>query len=98
MKQIDNIMHDISKMKRGEALEYYDFGRKGNVHLLINKDEDGDVRYYEEPWDEEDECYVTDWDGSEWYFVEDNPDEEMKILRKILEDIWEDSGERILNN
>ena len=97
MTQIDNIMQDISKMKREESLEYYDFGRNGNVHLLIVKDEEGDIRYFEEPWDEQAECYVTDWDGSEWYMVEDNPND-LETLRKALENDWEDSGEWILND
>lgn len=94
---INKIMDAVSKMKPYDFLKYEDFGRNGNVLLTITMDDDHDIRYYVEPWYEKDECYVTDWDGSDYYQMTDNP-YATEYLRKDLEMVWEDSGDEILNN
>ena len=92
---INNVVEDSKRLNVDERGLVYDYGKNGNLKLLITKDDDLDLRIFVDMWvhpDDSDSGEVIEVDDSEEWFYSES-EEDMKKFRKKLERIWNEDYE-----
>lgn len=86
---IEDIIDYIRHMEEIDDILVYDYGKSGNLKLLITMDSDTDVRIFVDMWDKPDDGndgMVYEVDETEWFYSN-----ELKMIRKELERIWDEN-------
>ena len=85
---IDSIIDYIRHMEIGDDILVYDYGKSGNLKLVILMDDDTDIRILVDAWANpkdggDDMVYAVD--ETDWFYKT-----ELDLIRKELERIWDE--------
>ena len=75
-------------MKPDDDILVYDYGKNGNLKLLITMDDDTDIRIYVDTWanpDDGGDGLVYDVDETDWFYKH-----ELIGIRNELKRIWDE--------
>lgn len=90
-KWIDDIVHTSYMLNPYDRGLVYDFGKNGNLKLYISKDDDLDLRFFVDTWDDTagPDCgSFVEVEESDFFYCRD--EKEMKKFRLDLERIWDE--------
>ena len=81
---IDEIIDCVRDMEYGDEFLVYDYGKDGNLKLIIVMDDDMDIKILVDLWNNADDM-VYPVDETDWY-NHNNIDE----IRNVIDGIWDE--------
>lgn len=85
---IEDIIDYVRHMDRNDDILVYDYGKNGNLKLIVSMDDDTDIRIFVDMWvhpDDPDDGMVCEVDETDWFYKN-----ELIGIRNELRRIWDE--------